>query len=250
MHGDIPSGEKQAVQKNIIEDDRKFVIIWSRAQLVYWGYCLFMSFRDEAFTRCRGAYIMATVLCLTALIFAAYLAPKAQGLILPSAFMVDAAILGAGLWAAKMQLQHNSLTVVIFIAVVLVPIFFVLPPAFNIILLVAYNILAVFVLRGGVRPQLYTNAITYLIIASSIGIVIGCYVNKTRAERYVFAEIIARQKVQEKARIMFEQTADALAGAIDAKDTYTNGHSRRVAQYSLAIAKDIGKSEEEWACSI
>ena len=245
MQGDIPSREKQAVQKNIIEDDRKFVMIWSRAQLVYWGYCLFMSFRDETFTRCRGAYIMAAVLCLTALIFAAFLAPKVQGLILLSAFMVDAAILGAGLWAARMQLQHDSMTVVMFLAVVLVPIFFVLPPAFNIILLLAYNILAVFVLREGVRPQLYATAITYLIISSSIGIVIGCYVNKSRAERYVFAEIIARQKVQEKARIMFEQTADALAGAIDAKDTYTNGHSRRVAQYSLNIAKEVGMSEEE-----
>ena len=245
MQGDIPSREKQAVQKNIIEDDRKFVMIWSRAQLVYWGYCLFMSFRDEAFTRCRGAYIMAAVLCLIALFFASYLAPKVSGLILLSAFMVDAAILGAGLWAARMQLQHDSLTVVMFLAVVLVPIFFVLPPAFNIILLLAYNILAFFVLREGVRPQLYATAITYLIISSSIGIVIGCYVNKSRAERYVFAEIIARQKVQEKARIMFEQTADALAGAIDAKDTYTNGHSRRVAQYSLAIAKEIGKPAEE-----
>jgi len=178
MHGDIPSREKQAVQKHIIEDDRKFVIIWSRAQLVYWGYCLFMSFRDEAFTRCRGAYIMAAVLCLTALIFAAFLAPKVQGLILLSAFMVDAAILGAGLWAARMQLQHNALTVVMFIAVVLVPVFFVLPPAFNIILLLAYNILAAFVLREGINQQLYKTAIIYLIIASSIGIVIGIYVNK------------------------------------------------------------------------
>ena len=245
MHGDIPGGEKQAVQKHIIEDNQKFVLIWSKAQLAYWGYCLFMSFRDEAFTRCRSAYIMAAVLCLAALVFATYLTSKASGLILLSAFMVDAAILGGGLWAAKMQLQHNNLTFAMFIAVVLVPIFFVLPPAFNIILLLAYNVLAVFVLRGGISPQLSTTAITYLVIASSIGIVIGCYVNKTRAERYVFAEIIARQKVQEKAQTMFEQTADALAGAIDAKDTYTNGHSRRVAQYSLAIAKDVGKSEEE-----
>ena len=28
MHGDIPISDKQAVQKNIIEDDRKFVKIW------------------------------------------------------------------------------------------------------------------------------------------------------------------------------------------------------------------------------
>ena len=52
MHGDIPSREKEAVQKNIIEDNRKFVMIWAESQLIYWGYCLFMSFRYEAFTRC------------------------------------------------------------------------------------------------------------------------------------------------------------------------------------------------------
>lgn len=91
MHGDVPRVEKQAVQ-NIIEDDRKFVKIWSTIQLVYWGYCFIMSFRDEAFTRCRGAYIMAAILCLTALVFAIFLASKAFPLIPLSAFMVDAAM--------------------------------------------------------------------------------------------------------------------------------------------------------------
>lgn len=37
----------------------------------------------------------------------------------------------------------------------------------------------------------------------------------------------------------------ALAYTIDAKDRYTSGHSQRVADYSLAIAKRMGKSEEE-----
>ncbi|MBO4628914.1 MAG: HD-GYP domain-containing protein, partial [Treponema sp.] len=44
---------------------------------------------------------------------------------------------------------------------------------------------------------------------------------------------------------MFEQTTEALAKAIDAKDEYTNGHSRRVAEYSKQIAQAAGKSEEE-----
>ena len=44
---------------------------------------------------------------------------------------------------------------------------------------------------------------------------------------------------------MFEQTTEALAKAIDAKDEYTNGHSRRVAEYSKQIAKAAGKTEEE-----
>ncbi len=41
------------------------------------------------------------------------------------------------------------------------------------------------------------------------------------------------------------QVMKSLAGAIDAKDKYTNGHSIRVAEYSREIAKRIGKSKKE-----
>ena len=44
---------------------------------------------------------------------------------------------------------------------------------------------------------------------------------------------------------MFEQTTEALATAIDVQDTYTYGHSSRVAEYSKKIAAMHGKSEEE-----
>jgi len=37
----------------------------------------------------------------------------------------------------------------------------------------------------------------------------------------------------------------SLSGTIDAKDKYTSGHSRRVAEYSKEIAKRLGKTEEE-----
>lgn len=36
-----------------------------------------------------------------------------------------------------------------------------------------------------------------------------------------------------------------LAGVIDAKDKYTNGHSNRVAEYARTIAKRLGKTDEE-----
>ena len=54
-------------------------------------------------------------------------------------------------------------------------------------------------------------------------------------------EVTAQNERLEK---MVMQTVRALSGAIDAKDTYTNGHSTRVAEYSREIAKRAGLSEE------
>ena len=47
------------------------------------------------------------------------------------------------------------------------------------------------------------------------------------------------------AQKLFEQTAQALASAIDAKDSYTNGHSHRVAYYSVKIAEELGLPKDE-----
>ena len=54
-------------------------------------------------------------------------------------------------------------------------------------------------------------------------------------------ELMIQQKKQER---MVLQTVKALSDAVDAKDTYTNGHSARVADYSREIAKRAGLSEE------
>ncbi|MCR4716264.1 MAG: response regulator [Lachnospiraceae bacterium] len=48
-----------------------------------------------------------------------------------------------------------------------------------------------------------------------------------------------------KVNRLFDQLVSALSGAIDAKDSYTNGHSNRVADYSKEIAIRMGKNEEE-----
>ncbi|MCR5273598.1 MAG: HD-GYP domain-containing protein [Lachnospiraceae bacterium] len=58
-------------------------------------------------------------------------------------------------------------------------------------------------------------------------------------------EIEMLKDEQKKIHRLFEQTAEALANAIDAKDKYTHGHSTRVAEYSERIARIAGKTEKE-----
>ncbi|MBR0124881.1 MAG: HD-GYP domain-containing protein, partial [Treponema sp.] len=83
-----------------------------------------------------------------------------------------------------------------------------------------------------------------------VGLVILLYIfvivdmNKTveQANKLKF-ELMEQE--QHKMHTLFEQTAEALATAIDAKDKYTHGHSTRVAEYSKQIAILAGKSKEE-----
>lgn len=56
------------------------------------------------------------------------------------------------------------------------------------------------------------------------------------------SELVDQQKTIKK---LFIQTVTALSEAVDAKDRYTSGHSKRVAEYSRMIAVRMGKSKEE-----
>lgn len=63
-----------------------------------------------------------------------------------------------------------------------------------------------------------------------------------RLQRNLESEVDKKTKENERLSLHVIQT---LADAIDAKDTYTNGHSVRVATYSKELAKRAGYSEKE-----
>lgn len=71
----------------------------------------------------------------------------------------------------------------------------------------------------------------------------------SRLQKHLQDEVDRQTKQAEERRKQVErlsnQIINALAESIDAKDSYTNGHSLRVAQYSVKIARRAGKSKEE-----
>ncbi|MBQ1709527.1 MAG: HD domain-containing protein [Treponema sp.] len=84
---------------------------------------------------------------------------------------------------------------------------------------------------------------------SLVGVAVLLYIfvildmNRT-VEKATKREVEFLKSEQKNAKIMFDQTATALANAIDAKDQYTHGHSMRVAEYSQKIARAAGKDEK------
>ena len=98
--------------------------------------------------------------------------------------------------------------------------------------------------------------IAVISICEGIFKVISEGINKAKhaIEMEVFQEELKHKvdeqtvELREKTRKVQEaywQTVTALSEAVDAKDRYTSGHSRRVAEYSKMIAKRMGKSASE-----
>lgn len=58
-------------------------------------------------------------------------------------------------------------------------------------------------------------------------------------------EMATAFEMKEKYNEMLQQTVEALASAVDAKDTYTHGHSNRVAKYAEKIARISGMTDKE-----
>ena len=58
-------------------------------------------------------------------------------------------------------------------------------------------------------------------------------------------QTVELREQQRKLNEAYWQTVTALSEAVDAKDRYTSGHSKRVAEYSRVIAKRMGKSVAE-----
>lgn len=67
----------------------------------------------------------------------------------------------------------------------------------------------------------------------------------TELEQKVKEQTKELRDQQKTIRDLFIQTVTALSEAVDAKDRYTSGHSKRVAEYSRMIAARMGKSVEE-----
>lgn len=76
----------------------------------------------------------------------------------------------------------------------------------------------------------------------------GCYTATRIYDRITIQNREFMQALEEKNRQnqqMTFQTIRTIVNTIDAKDQYTKGHSQRVSDYSVALAKELGFSHEE-----
>ncbi len=113
---------------------------------------------------------------------------------------------------------------------------------YSLLVFVAFPIIA-----GVVQIFFYGLSLTSISIAIS-SIIIYFYALSDQNQVLVVAVDSEKNKaleIQKTAKELLNQTVEALASAVDAKDTYTHGHSNRVAKYAKEIAEMSGMSKKE-----
>lgn len=185
---EFPRSDLRAIQPQIMEDNRKFCIIWAAVNNLFWLYCLIMTFINPAYHVCRTIYVCAFAVCTICFFLSVYVAPKKPGLIRAIAIILDETLLLSGIFIARHLAPQ---TIVVFASVLIVPVVFI-TDTFSTILMLFVNVI-VFTLVGSrtMEPETYKWVLSNLCIFSVVGVLIGHFVNKTRFERYVFAESMA-----------------------------------------------------------
>ncbi len=90
------------------------------------------------------------------------------------------------------------------------------------------------------EPAYYEQLWFKVLIAVTVGIAVFLvfeFVFKKREKAIL--------KEQEKKQLLIDEMIDVFAKCVDMKDEYTNGHSRRVAEYSQLLALKLGMSEKK-----
>lgn len=177
---------KGHVRKQVDEDNRKTAVIWSVVEIAFWILCLLISINDEDFQRCRALYITALVLSTVTLVLSASVARKSPKLTPIIVVAMQIFLIGAGIGLSFFQWDIRSATFVA--AVLIVPVMFVcdtIQPLVCVVLgIVAFAILGPYV----IAPDVFSWTFKTLLIFSVAGVLIGHIINKSRFERYSYAE--------------------------------------------------------------
>ena len=87
-----------------------------------------------------------------------------------------------------------------------------------------------------------------LVVIGILGILMGALfpvISSAQLSANTAAQLRKYNERHERDNVIINESIETFTGFIDAKDPYTNGHSKRVAVYTKCLAKEMGYEGEE-----
>ena len=198
FYGGLSREDYAQVQETVREHNRGAMVIWSMVLGGFWIYCLIMSTSSQAYANCRLVYAAGLACCIVSLAGAAFVAPRFKQVCFPLIVFFDFAFLGASIGIAVFQPDVRSITM--FVAVIIVPICFIERSVLVLSLLLVNLAGYIFFGRDAIDREVYLWGLGNLIIFSVAGLLVSSVINRSRFERYVYAESVRKLAEMEIAK--------------------------------------------------
>ena len=200
LYGGLTREDYIQVEESVKEHNRSAMEIWSMVLGGFWIYCLIMSASDPAYANCRLAYAGGLLCCVITLFASAFPAVRFKQMRFPLVVFFDLAFLCASVGIAVFQPDVRTITM--FVAVIIIPICYIERTAV-VLALLAVNLTGFAVIGSRtIEGDVYLWSFGNLIIFSVAGLLIGYVINRSRYERYVYAESVhklAEMKIAKEA---------------------------------------------------
>ena len=170
------------------EENMRAVRAWSIGTAVFWILSIAMSLNSPAYAACRNVYIGALAVSMITLAGTEVFEKPAPWLRNVLINLLVFSVLGAGIGIAICQPDVRTATMIAFAAIVPVCVINSTLDTItrHVITIIAYAVLA----KNVIVPDIYSWGLTNLIIFSAAGLLVGHVINKTRFERFLYAQTL------------------------------------------------------------
>ena len=246
------------VSKPVAEVNRKSLMFFSIVSGVFWIAGLIIYLLQDNYIQCRYVYICAFVISMITLLLSTTLVKRYPRLLFPTLMLFNASLYAAGIGMAICQ--PDIRTVLMIAIVIIVPSGFIQRTIVNNILQVLSILVLAIVGHFYLVDEVYSFSLMNVTIFAIAGLVIGHIINKSRYQRYVYADsaekLVVMQKnynddLQKEVEIKTErilalhnQLILGIAMMIEGRDNSTGGHIRRTSKAIEILIEEIRKDDD------
>ena len=246
------------VSKPVAEVNRKSLMFFSIVSGVFWIAGLIIYLLKDNYIQCRYVYIGAFIISMITLLLSTTLVKRYPRLLFPTLMLFNASLYAAGIGMAICQ--PDIRTVLMIAIVIIVPSGFIQRTIVNNILQVLSILVLAIVGHFYLVDEVYSFSLMNVTIFAIAGLVIGHIINKSRYQRYVYADsaekLVVMQKnynddLQKEGELKTErilalhnQLILGIAMMIEGRDNSTGGHIRRTSKAIEILIEEIRKDDD------
>ncbi|GEM_PF-2207371 len=246
------------VSKPVAEVNRKSLMFFSIVSGVFWIAGLIIYLLQDTYIQCRYVYICAFIISMITLLLSTTLVKRYPRLLFPTLMLFNASLYAAGIGMAICQ--PDIRTVLMIAIVIIVPSGFIQRTIVNNILQVLSILVLAIVGHFYLVDEVYSFSLMNVTIFAIAGLVIGHIINKSRYQRYVYADsaekLVVMQKnynddLQKEVELKTErilalhnQLILGIAMMIEGRDNSTGGHIRRTSKAIEILIEEIRKDDD------